>query len=251
MTNTDGQFERAAHAYQSGRLDEALTILADALDRSPDDGRMWELCGLIHRDQQETELSVDALERASLLVPLKPLAGICLAEGYAKLEKTELARDLFVQQLELPRIEVESILHIAVGLDECGFPGLAMKACRQAQRMDPNHAQTYYDTGFYAARCGYPINVVASLARRAIALDPEQIQFRIGLASLLYQHEHYDAALDVVGEIRAEQIAEIDCRCCLERIGDLFEKVGDWQRAEWCRNRMTYLSIKGIESDCD
>jgi len=251
MSDRNQRLQRILEQYRDGRLDEAIHLAQQALQESPDEGRLWELRGLIHRDRSETAAAVDALERASLLVPLQTFSRIALAEGYGKLGRRELARDLYLECLKPPEPEVESLLHIGAGLEACGFPGLAMKACRLAQRSDPQHPQPYYDMGYYAARCGYPMHVVESLARRAISFDPENVHYRVGLASLLLRQDRLDDALNVIGAMTDRQIHAIRCRCCLERITELFEQTGDRSRAEQCRRHAQRLADDGIPSDCE
>lgn len=233
------------NAYAAGKLDLALRFAEAALGECDEDGPLWQLRGLIHRDRGEVEACIDALERASLLVPLDAIARVCLAGAYGKTGSRELARDLFVSMFADDAMSVDLFVQVAAGLDAIDQPRLAMKACRIAAEREPERSQLYYDMGFYAARCGYPVHVVEALARRAIALEPSRVNYRVGLASLLAKHDRLDEAREIVAGIAPRQLAAICCRCCLERIAAIFESAGDFARAAECRARLERLADAG------
>jgi tetratricopeptide (TPR) repeat protein len=254
---TTNELAAVWNAYAAGNLDLALKLaeaaLADGvLSESQQDGPLWQLRGLIHRDRGEAASCVDALERASLLIPLDAVSRVTLADAYAKIGSRDLARDLFVALFSDGTMTVELLMQIGVSLDAIDQPRLAMKACQIAAERDPERSQPYYDMGYYAARCGYPVHVVESLARRAISLEPNRVHYRIGLASLLAKHDRLDEAHAVVRWITtSEQVETINCRCCLERMAALFEQVGDFGRAAECRDRLSRLDDSdGQSEDC-
>jgi tetratricopeptide (TPR) repeat protein len=239
------------NAYAAGDLEAALKLAESALAVNENDGAIWQLCGLIYRDRCEFASCVDALERASLLVPLDALARVALAEAYGKIGSVGLARDLFVARFDDGTMTVDLLMQTAVGLDGIDQPRLAMKACQIAAERDPERSQPYYDMGYYAARCGYPVHVVESLARRAISLEPNRVNYRIGLASLLAKHERLDDAHAIVRTITATQIETVRCRCCLERMAALFEQVADFGRATECREQLMRLAAEcDFADDC-
>jgi len=233
----------------AGDLGAALMLAEAALAVNENDGAIWQLCGLIHRDRGEFASCVDAIERASLLVPLDALARVALAEAYGKIGSMGLARDLFIALFDDRTMTVELLMQTAVGLDAIAQPRLAMKACQIAAERDPERSQPYYDMGYYAARCGYPVHVVESLARRAISLEPNRVNYRIGLASLLAKHERLDEAHAIVRSITAAQIETVRCRCCLERMAMLFEQVADFGRASECRDQLIRLASESYDGD--
>lgn len=237
------------NAYAAGDLDAALKLAEAALEVNEYDGAIWQLCGLIHRDRNEFASCVDAIERASLLVPLDAIARVALAEAYGKIGSMGLARDLFVALFDDGTMTVDLLMQTAVGLDAIDQPRLAMKACQIAAERDPERSQPYYDMGYYAARCGYPVHVVESLARRAISLEPNRVNYRIGLASLLAKHERLDEAHAIVRSITPAQIETVRCQCCLERMAALFEQVSDFGRATECREQLMRLASESSFGD--
>lgn len=242
---------RARAAYESGDSDVALQLTRRYLRHFKDDVRGWELIGLIQFSRGRFRISVSALERASLIAPLKPAARVCLAHGYARLGHSELSRDLLVALIPDESLPLPLLLQVASGLDAVGQPHLAMHACREAARRDPAHTQAYYDQGYYAARCGLPANVTESLARKAISLDSSRVCFRVGLAGLLIQQDRQHVALGLIKELTNSQIDEVCCGCCLRKVVQLYQQAGDYRRAVLCHQRIIALEYHHGPSDCE
>jgi len=247
----DESFDRIRDAYEAGELETALALTKRHLARHPDDGRVWELAGLMQYAAGEFAKSVAAIERASLHIPLRPAARVCLGHGYGKLGKNELSRDLLVNLIRDESLSVPLLLQVAAGLDAIGHPTIALQACRRAAERDPQQAQAYYDMGYYAARCGYRPQYTESLARKAIALDPENVCFRVGLAAHLIRQERTQDAYEIVRSLTNEQIEAITCSCCLKRIVAVYEAAGDYRRVVLCRQQLLQIEIQGLEPDCD
>lgn len=239
--------DRARLTWLSGNAPGALWLVRGVLLQNRDHGQAWELRGLIHRDLGEADECVAALEHASLLIPLSSLGRVALAESYGRTGRRGLARDLFREMVRNPETPVSVLLQVATGLDELDAPASAMQACRISLARDPQCAQACYDMSYYAARSGYPLRIVESLARRAISLEPERIHFRVGLVSLLMQHDRTDEAGEVISAVSPDRLQSLNCRCCLERIADLCESLGDWGRVVVCRDRLLRLEATWSE----
>jgi len=241
----------ARDAYEAGHIHDAMEITKQHLHQHKDDGRGWEMIGLIQFSRGRFQVSVSALERAALFVPLRPAARVCLAHGYARVGRQELSRDLLAGLIDDESLPIPLLLQVATGLDAINQPGLAMRACRVASERDPDQPQPYYDMGYYVARCGYPPSLTESLARKAIALDPQRVCYRVGLASLLMKQNRDVEAYEFVQCFTSEQIERIACRCCLERIVSLFRNFGDMRRVVLCKQQLLALEVRGVDSDCD
>lgn len=236
-------------AFRQGRMDAVVSLANESLAKDSDDGWLWELLGLAEHLRGNPPQSIDALEHASLLVPLSGPARVYLAQGYGRIGKRQLSRDLLTELLADETLTNHALLLLAAALDAVDLPALAMKACRRVASRDPDIAQTYYDMGYYAARCGYPTEVSESLARRAISLDPGSARFRVGLASMLLRLERRAEALELVERFSSSQIADVSCRCCLQRLVALFESAGDYERMQLCEQRYHASSLS--RSECD
>lgn len=235
-------------AYTSGHLPEALAHADAAIRADEYDGRAWEVRGLALRDLKKPLNAADAIERASLLVPICAETRIALAQCYGTLRRRTLARDLYIELVESNDLSVALLLDVAAGLEAVDEPKLAMEVCRRAGWRDPEAAQVHYDMGFYAARCGYPPHVVEALIWHAINLEPGNVKYRLGLASLLTRLHRMADAHRVVKFLSSQQIGEINCKCCLQRIGELFEQAGDAERGALCQRRLEKLNASAEAS---
>ncbi len=244
------RWERVTGAYEEGDLDTARREVIDALQVTPEDARLWELLGLIQYARHRFTPAVSALERASLIAPLTPAARVGLALAYGQVGRRELARDLLEQLIDDATLAIPLLLQVAAGLDAVGHPELAMQACRTASVRDPLLSQPYYDLGFYSARCGLPARVSEALARKAIGLAPENVSYRVGLASMLARLGRNSDAWTVVAKLSDEQLAVVTCRCCLERIADLYETHQDYRRSIVCREQLLRMELKTPADDC-
>lgn len=236
----------AREAFQIGNTDEALRLTKAYLRCQSEDGRAWELLGLIQYARGRFTIAVSALERASLFVPMCPTARVCLGHAYGRVGRMELSRDLLLELVSDPSLSVPLLLQVAVGLDTLDRPDLAMHSCRVALQRDPDHAQAFYDLGYYSGRCGFPPQVTESLARAAIKRDPNETSYRVGLASLLLKLRRAEEACQLVRDFSNEQIERISCRDCLSRLVGLFEAVQDYRRVVLCRQRA--LQLEGCEN---
>ncbi|MCG8650616.1 MAG: tetratricopeptide repeat protein [Pirellulales bacterium] len=241
MTATRFEIGLGQARYAEGRLEEAYEQCKTLIDSNPDHGYAWELLGLVFRDRGQFVAAADALERASLLVPIRTEARIALATCYANLQRKRLACELLVALVDSGQLDIAQLLDVAAHLESMDQPRLAMEACRRASRIDFETAQIHFDMGFYAARSGCPPHVSEALTRRAIDLDPANVHYRIGLASLLVRLDRFEEAHHIVADISDSQIQDVTCMCCLERVGNLLQSFGDPQRAQRCRERLRQL----------
>lgn len=244
-------FEQAKAHYDSGEYAASFQIVKRGLRAHPDAGSLWELMGLLHYAHGDWEFAVDSLERASVLIALSPSGRVCLGLAYTRSGVTESARSQLELLIEDEQLSSSLMLQVAVGLDAIDCPHRAMAACRRVPENDPLLPQSYYDLSYYSARCGLPATTTEALVRRAVFLDPGNLAFRVGLCGFLIKQNRLPDAYEVIDVLNDDELEDIDCRCCLERIADLFESVRDHRRNILCRQRLIQLELSGGESDCD
>lgn len=240
--------DAAEKSYIAGRLHQTVLITDAALKKYPDEGRIWELKGLAHRALGEAKPAMQALETATLLVPLRPAARCALADCYAYAGHGRLAHDMYLALADDSQTPPELWLPIATGFDFVGAPALALSVCRWAIQWDPDSPQAWHDFGCYLGRCGYAPRLVLNCARRAVSLDPKTGRWRIGLVSLLYQAGHADEAHAAARKLTDLQIADAICPCCLLRVAEVFDAYGDLQRGDACRRRAAKFA-PAVDSD--
>ena len=252
MTHSKVADHQAAQAaYEQGDLRTAMKLVCECLAVDRDDGRALEMRGLVHYSGGNFQESVASLERASLMVPLRPSGRVCLGHAYAKIGRTSLSRDLLRELIHDTSLSILLLLHVASGLNAVDRPDLAMEACRNAMKRDDTVAQAHYDLGFYAGRCGYPDEVIESLARKAVDLAPDVVRYRVGLAGLLWRQDRTDEAYEFVRNLVNDDLVSICCSCCLKRIIDMYERAHDYRRVVVCRQRLLQLEASQTESDCE
>ena len=241
--------ERARLAYERGDLRKAFAVTRECLTANKDDGRAWEILGLVHFASGNFRHSVSSLEHASLLVPLKPTGRACLGHGYARVGKTELAIDLMENLLSDASVPPSVLLQIGGCLNDLERPDLAMEACFSVLRVNDCYAQAYYELGYYAGQCDYALGMVEIFGKRAVELAPETPRYRVGLAGFLYRRERFEEAWQYVRNLSNADIASLSCTCCVERVIELYEMHQDYRRSILCRQRLIELEVDG-HSDC-
>ncbi|MEO1529228.1 MAG: hypothetical protein AAFX06_27730 [Planctomycetota bacterium] len=182
-----------------------------------------------------------ALEHASLIKPLDPEAGIALAIGYGALGKTRLSKDLLMSHAVSGRADEMNLLAVAAGLEAIDEPTLAMEACRRAGVLAPESAEVHYQMGHYASSCDYPLSVIEALIRHAIHLEPSNVHYRIGLASLLVRLERRREALQAIGALIPSHLGDVTCKCCLKRIANLYFDCEEFEIARRVAQRLDEL----------
>jgi tetratricopeptide (TPR) repeat protein len=240
----------ARRAYEQGELDQAFSFVELCCKTAPDEPRTRELLGLVQYSAGHFRASVSSLETASLQVPLSRAARVCLAQGYGQIGRLQLSYDLLRDLISEPQIGVSLLLQVAAGMDQIDRPDAAITACRRAVSLDPQYAQIFYDLAYYIGRCDGEINEMEPLARRAIALDPEAIRYRIGFAGLLTRNDRSVEAYHLVRELSVSEIESVSCGCCLDRLVDLFRCAGDQRCLIACQNHLIMVELGGGQYSC-
>lgn len=238
--------------WQSGKLKEALAIVRSALEDNPDDGKLWELCGLIYRSLEECPPCLSALETASSLVPLS-FAGQCaLADCYAFIEKEDLARDIYNHVLAcIDQVSTDLLKALAVGFEVLNDFETALKVTYEAVRREPDLPHHRYAAAFYMSQLNYPIDETTAWARAAIRLSPESPKYRIGLAGFLYRVDRFDDAYDLVCDLSDSEIQDVTCGICLRRLSAIYGSVADEHRARICDWTVAMLGEQNEDGQCE
>ncbi|MEM1224188.1 MAG: hypothetical protein AAGJ40_00740 [Planctomycetota bacterium] len=238
--------------YQRGELEKCHQMLRVGNRRVEDihDHESLELLGLILHDLGNPYEAADAIERASLLAPIRDETRIALASCYAQLRRIDLARELYLQLALQRRLPANLMLQIAAGLEATDAAELAMTVCEWVTEDHPGHAQAFYDMGFYNARSGQPLYVTEAFTREAIRADPGNLHYRIGLISLLIQMQRDDEALEIFSSVSPDQIGEVTCSGCLDRIASMLRRRHEPELADRCERQRDSIRLNHpAESD--
>lgn len=230
--------------YLAGDLRVAEALCLALLSKNSDCGKSWELLGLVYYDMARTPDAIDALERASLATPMSQQARIALAAAYADSRRYELARDLYLEIAKSTGLGTTLMLEISVGLHRLGGNEAAFKLCRKAIHCDPSVARAYYDMGYYGWLAGCSPEAIEPLIRFALELAPANLQYQLGLVSLLVATNRAEEATALAKQIPLEQYSQITCRCCLERLEKLVQLAGDTARSLACETQLAAVSSR-------
>ncbi|MEM9369194.1 MAG: tetratricopeptide repeat protein [Planctomycetota bacterium] len=221
-------FHSAQAAYDRGSPDTAISIVSELISRSRKEPEVPALVLLGHAllGVGRHIDAADAFEKASLIAPIDDEARIALATCYARLDRVELARELFLQ-LALPRtLPSDLMLKVAQGLASIDAVRLAMQVCEWVTDREPTLAQAYYDLGVYSALLGNPLYLTEAQTRRALELEPKNVRFRVGLAVVLIQLDQREEALGLLEELNDSEIQALNCQSCAEKVADFLKAAG-------------------------
>jgi len=233
--------ETAAALFKRGFHEEALEAIDEALNATPDEGRQWELRGLILRALGDLPQACDSLEHASLLVPLSTSGQLTLADCCSRIGQRGLA--LLVGQHLLARGQLDSslLLYLAHIFDRCDQPGVSVEICRLVCTRSPGFHHSFFDLGYFLGRDGQSPDLIEAAARRAIQLAPEHVKYRVGLAVFLWQHQRPREAFKEVAALTLQQLAALQCSCCLTRLESIYRQGVALEQSLACARRLNAL----------
>src|SRR6056297_821876 len=238
----------ARREYERGAFLLAVKFWQYALAEDPDDAFAWLTLDHSLLKLHDRIGSIDALENAAVLQPLDTASRVELAIAYRAVGRKSLSRDLLMMVATSEQATAPEMLRIAAALEAVDEPILAMEACRQAGKISPETPEVHYQMGYYAQMTGHPASVSEALMRHAIDLDPANIHFRIGLASLLIRLGRQCEAIAVLERAIPSRLDEITCERCLRRIANLFFDRDDLHRARLCAVRLADIQSSAATS---
>ncbi|GIW98615.1 MAG: hypothetical protein KatS3mg111_1948 [Pirellulaceae bacterium] len=219
MDDRDSTLKTVATLYEQGYYEQARDLAHSTLQQHPDDGKLWELCGLCHDALNDVAAATRALEKATLLVPLSAAGQCVLARCYAVTGHRDLARQMYRHVFSMADLPSRLLPMLAAGLGSAGDCELALQACRQAAALQLDSGQPFYGMAHYMGRLGYPLEMIANVLRRAVAIEPDVFQYRFALAVACGHLGHLEDAYHVLRPaIDAELIGSIQCVHCLRHL---------------------------------
>lgn len=244
--DSTSELDNAIDLYKQQRYNETLDVLRRAIERQPHNGKLWELLGITHHAMGDNAQATHALEVANTLVPLFAGGQCVLAKCYAAAGHKELAGDMYRHVLSLQDLPGRILPVVATGLGALGEYALALDACRRAAACEIDDGQPLFGMAHYMQRLGHPPEMIASVLRKAVAIEPDCFKYRYALANTCYcmgrMDEAYTALQDIVDP---KLLGTIRCPNCVRRMQAIFETSGDRTRCDACRER-----LRTMESDC-
>ncbi|WZO99839.1 hypothetical protein EP7_001453 [Isosphaeraceae bacterium EP7] len=221
--------ERCFELLREGRLEEADRLAGEAVEAEPDNGELWEMRGLLRQRSGDHAGACEALEMASMLVPMGHAPQCALADCYAKTGKTDLAHDMYQHLAGDPRCPTFLLPAVASGLGTLGDLTGALGVCQTWSDREPSCHEALFGTAYYMRRLGASPADVIPVMERSHELAPDRAVYRIVLASLYGRLERWDDAYDLLRDIPT---GEVSCTCCIRRVMAIFWRSGDLCRYE-------------------
>lgn len=234
--------QRVIYLFRQGLHYQALELISQLLDSSPDDGKAWELKGLIEDALQWQRASTHSLETATTLIPISASGQYVLAKNYLETGRRSLARSVFSILLQRKDIPEKLLPAISSYLGQYSdLTHLALEACRKAVEIDSECAESWFGIACFMAKMDYPQEHIANVLRKAVMIDPEHRHYRIALGNLLKQIGQVNEAYLVVKAINIFELREIQCIDCLQKLIAIFSLANDTARKDICLKNMRSL----------
>jgi tetratricopeptide (TPR) repeat protein len=208
-----------------------------------------EIVGIIHAKNRRYPEAVSWLEQASRVEPLSIDGNICLADSYSETDRRELAvwlyRDLAMSEEASP----DQWAEVACGLGRTGDFVSALGLCQKlCQRFPQNNAKAAFGVAYYMNRLSRPAEEILPYLKQAVAAEPHNAMFRLGLAFCLDQmgrtHEAFAHVKDV-------PMSEIHWPHCMPRLMQIFLSVNDQACYIACQARLRQLTEQDLPPDCE
>jgi tetratricopeptide (TPR) repeat protein len=134
--SADAMLRAGAAALQAGAWTDALAPVESALRRHPDEARLWQLLGLLHRSLEDLAPSVEAFGRAAGLSPDDAM--IAFGRACATFEAGLPASKLFERAMRLAPSDRSIRLRHAAALIAEGQSGAAIAGLKRELRRGPD-----------------------------------------------------------------------------------------------------------------
>lgn len=241
--------QKAIGLFRQGLHYQALERITQLLNSHPDEGKAWELKGLIEDSLCWRNTSICSLETASTLIPISASGQYVLAKNYLEIGKHALAKSIF--SILLQRQDLPDQLLPAISSFLGQYPSmthLALQACRKVIQRDPECAESWFGMACFMGKSHYPQRQIANVLRKVVMLDPENRHYRMALSHILEQSGQIDQAYRIVKEIKIAELNQIPCVGCLQRLINIFSLAEDNTRHEVCLKKLKQLQTAEIRN---
>jgi tetratricopeptide (TPR) repeat protein len=228
----------------SGDLIGALKLADTITARATSDGDTLHKIG-------ESDRARSLLESAQLMVPLAVESELTLAEIYVAENENDLAVTLLSNLGIRPDSTCEVRLRAARLLDQTGYVRSAWCVARKAVNESPDEAQAWFDLSVYMRGLRFPFHQFEAAARRAIFLAPDDVNFRVSLASVLALCGRDADAYQLVRSFGPREFQQVCCASCLESLKEIFESSGDWRGSCLASEQLLVHTLDAGGSDCE
>lgn len=168
---SDELFSRALDHHRAGRLGDAEAGYRQALESDPDAPRILHQLGLLALQTNRPALAVSWLERACARNPESDDSRRLLAQAFLTAGQRESAITCLRTRTEVEPRSVEAWIDYATLCQHSLHLAEAIRAYREALRLQPSHAALHANVGALLRLSGDPEAAQAAL-EQALQLDP-------------------------------------------------------------------------------
>lgn len=220
MANSNSYQSHGSASAESQAASRGRTAahLQQLLEHDSENGRLWELVGVLAYESNDFQLAQSAIERASALIPLSARGQLVLARCYDRSGNRESAGAIYRHISELGDLAVDLREPLAAGLGRHGELEMALNVCRQAASELPESTAPLMGMIYFMRRLGRPQELILAVALRACNLDPHNFECRITAAWLLHEAGRSQEGGTLLMEVDASPCPCESCRVRMERI---------------------------------
>ena len=222
--------------------EHAIQYVEECCIESPDNGAAWELLGLLHSKQGQSQNARDHLERASLLIPLESWSSRMLAIEYINTGSRELGIDLLTELGKADHVTSQLGRLIAQDLCRLACPRLACEVLLHRITADPNNSELWHELSAAQSAAGMPTEVCMETVEKAISIAPSVAEYRVTAATLMILLDEPRGAYELACSITLKGIRSLNCSCCVWRLICLFDCFDDHERVTICYEQMRKLT---------
>ncbi|MFQ5991862.1 MAG: tetratricopeptide repeat protein, partial [Nitrospiraceae bacterium] len=181
-------------AYQIGKLDQSLSLIARAIEQDPKKSPYHFNCGVVLQKQGRHVEAAAAYERALSLTPTYVEAQANLGNVLMEQGKLMEAESAYRKAIADRPDYVEAHNNLGAALKEQGHHEEAMASYRKAISLKPTHVEAHCNLGISLMEQGKLDEAVASY-ERALELKPGYVRAHYNLAFALIWRKRFDQAM--------------------------------------------------------
>jgi len=227
MNDADRLLAGCVSLYHRGELCAAEAAARQCLEDFPDDGRFWQLHGILCWQRGDLATARSALETASCLRPLAPQGRCALAHAYLALGPVDVAHFMYVSLAQDDRCPSALLPKVATGLGMLKDHATALEVCVKLAQREPRHHGAFFGMAYYMARLDYSTASILDPLVKAHNLAPRVPLYRVNLALLYAELGRHNEAYLLICEVKPEEVPE---NFPVHRLADIFAMVGDRER---------------------
>ncbi|MCW8923410.1 MAG: sulfotransferase [Gammaproteobacteria bacterium] len=224
--------QKIAHLIEKGKLKEAIKPLLQLCKLQPDNTQLWLKLASLYGQTNDFQSVIKVCRKIEPTQQHNPILHSLLGNAYASLNNMEKAHECYQQALELQPNDpgllnnLGNALYLDNKLDEAAeifqrvitlSPNyadahnnlgniykalnddqLAIKHYQQAIKLNPHLYQTQLNLAhMFADRIGHP-EIAEDYFRKALAIEPDNIEALSGVSNMLRYQGKLDEALDMI-----------------------------------------------------